>query len=497
MPANTSPRRPEEQLLGEIETRIAGMQYYEAIVQPREPVNLEREPENPHDPCSIRVENGRFEPVGHLPRRVARWMAPLVDAGQIRIEGYIPQDAQPIAKYRGSLPVTLTVYVSESGRSLILPRDVQNKLDALHETVRRGYEDAAGCANADLVDGRAEGLQSLARQRLLPETHLLLSLLPGIAREKRVAQGVQAMARLGQLLGALQIGAPLDLESLTVFPLLWPDPCEPTYTVLETAIETGMAVVEEMSENGDVPHLAVTNNGPLPVLILEGEILIGAKQNRVVNVTVLVAAHSRFTLPVSCVEQGRWQYQGRQFHSRYAAPPSIRSKKLRSVQRNRRQCGQAHSDQGEVWNGVAASLSELGARSQTASLTDGFLAADARLRQCREHLELPKEAAGLLVARGGTIVAMDLFGSPQVFDCVKQRLLDAYFLDGLRDQRQLRKSTPEDARRFLDRIVARACPRMPALGEGIELEIDAEEMVGGALLYGDQLCHLAAFDSVP
>jgi hypothetical protein len=106
----------------------------------------------------------------------------------------------------------------------------------------------------------------------------------------------------------------------------WPDPCEPSYTVLETAIEAGTAVVEEVSENGDVPHLAVTNNGPLPLLILEGEILIGAKQNRVVNVTVLVAAHSRFTLPVSCVEQGRWQYQGREFRSQYAAPPSIRSK---------------------------------------------------------------------------------------------------------------------------------------------------------------------------
>ena len=209
MPANTPPKRPDEQLLGEIETRIAGMQHYEATVQPGEQVNLEREPENPHDPCSIRVENGRFQSVGHLPRRVARWMAPLVDAGPLRIEGYVPQDAKPIDKYRGSLPVTLTVYVNESGKSLILRRDVQNKLDALHETVRRGYDDAAACTNSDQVNRLAERLQSLTRQQLLPETHLLLALLPGIAREKRVAQGIQGMARLRELLGVLQIGDPL------------------------------------------------------------------------------------------------------------------------------------------------------------------------------------------------------------------------------------------------------------------------------------------------
>ena len=225
MPTQNAPKRPDEQILGEIETRIAGMQYYEAIVQPGQQVNLEREPENSHDPCSICVENGRFQPVGHLPRRVACWMAPLVDAGQIRIEGYVPQDAKPIAKYHGSLPVTLTVYVSESGKNLIARREVQTKLDALHETVRRGYDDAAGYANADLVDGLAEGLRPLAGQQLLPETHLLLSLLPGIAREKRVAQGVQAMARLRQLLGIVQIGDPLDLDNLNVLPLIWPDPC--------------------------------------------------------------------------------------------------------------------------------------------------------------------------------------------------------------------------------------------------------------------------------
>ena len=62
------------------------------------------------------------------------------------------------------------------------------------------------------------------------------------------------------------------------------------------------------TEDGEVPNLSVTNSSDRPILIPEGEILVGAKQNRVVNVTVLVAARSTFKVPVSCVEQGRWRY---------------------------------------------------------------------------------------------------------------------------------------------------------------------------------------------
>jgi hypothetical protein len=46
-------------------------------------------------------------------------------------------------------------------------------------------------------------------------------------------------------------------------------------------------------------------------LLLDGEQLVGAKQNRIPNMIVLVAAQTEVTIPVSCVEQGRWGYQAR------------------------------------------------------------------------------------------------------------------------------------------------------------------------------------------
>lgn len=54
-----------------------------------------------------------------------------------------------------------------------------------------------------------------------------------------------------------------------------------------------------------MPELVVENPLAERVLLYDGEELVGAKQNRIVNVSVLVEAKSSLRIPVSCVEQGR------------------------------------------------------------------------------------------------------------------------------------------------------------------------------------------------
>ena len=79
----------QDSLLGEIETEIVGMQYHQSQIDPGDQVNMERESKNRHDRRAIRVETGCHEPLGYLPRKSASWLAPLVDGGQIYLDGYI------------------------------------------------------------------------------------------------------------------------------------------------------------------------------------------------------------------------------------------------------------------------------------------------------------------------------------------------------------------------------------------------------------------------
>jgi len=78
----------------------------------------------------------------------------------------------------------------------------------------------------------------------------------------------------------------------------------------------GWARITEVSDEGQVPELKIVAKGDKAVLLVDGEELVGAKQNRVLNLTILVPAPSTTTIPVSCVESGRWAPRSRPLRRR-------------------------------------------------------------------------------------------------------------------------------------------------------------------------------------
>jgi hypothetical protein len=81
---------------------------------------------------------------------------------------------------------------------------------------------------------------------------------------------------------------------------------------------------------------------------------VGAKQNRILNMTVLVAVQTEVTIPVSCVEQGRWGYRARHSApSDFSLYAGLRAKKRAWVCRSLRE-GRGHTaDQLGVWEALA------------------------------------------------------------------------------------------------------------------------------------------------
>ena len=115
---------------------------------------------------------------------------------------------------------------------------------------------------------------------------------------------------VAKLLATILTGEPVTHGALAVIPLL-ANLDDPDWLTLDEAGDR--ARVTEVSEAGSVPFLQVANGADRPLRLVDGEELIGAKQNRILNTTVLVAAHAEVTIPVSCVERGRWGYRGREF----------------------------------------------------------------------------------------------------------------------------------------------------------------------------------------
>jgi hypothetical protein len=352
----------EEQLLGEIETEIVGFQHHDAMVQPGEQVHFEREPDNIHDTSAIWVKDASSRPVGYVPRNVAAWLASLIDNGIIRLDGYVPRAGDGESrKSDRACPLRIATFLTPRGHGLLEEREARTCQEAWHQIVRNVHRAVQNYSDPTLVLEIAAGLRPLEQRDLLPETRLLLALLPGIARELRTVRGVDSIVKLRSIMADLMIGDPLHHDNITLFPLLWPHPADPPYLLLQQAIEAGEAVVEEISGAGSVPNLLLHNKGQRPVLICEGDILMGAKQNRVVNLSVLVAARTKFTLPVSCVEQGRWRYRlpslSRHCLTKRCCSPvsaDIRSRRSRSCRRSR--MSTSNTLDGSVANSPAGSV---------------------------------------------------------------------------------------------------------------------------------------------
>ncbi|MFH2075474.1 MAG: DUF6569 family protein [Pseudomonadota bacterium] len=285
---------------------------------------------------------------------------------------------------------------------------------------------------------------------------------------------------------------------LTVFPLLGVREDKPFYLTLEEAFAAQTLEVTEKGHEGHVPEVMVINTGDVPVLIVDGEELEGAKQNRTVNATFLIAARVTVMVPVSCVEQGRWRYKSRAFqYSGRMVHASLRREKQRHVSANLSHGDGYKSNQGAVWSRIAETSSELSVDSETMAMADVFEAYKSDLETTAKAFTLVDGQVGAVIAIDGVIVGLEAFESGQTFSRFFGKTVQSYAVDAMGLERQGLKSTsspsPTDARRFIASIGKGKGENHPSISRGTTVTFSSRAVSGAALVEGDHLLHLSAF----
>src|SRR5262245_26578294 len=105
-------------------------------------------------------------------------------------------------------------------------------------------------------------------------------------------------ALITRCLAELEFGEIQQHGNMAVLPLFPKSLPGPEYLTLTQALERRLLRVTELSQAGSVPELKVANEADIPVLILDGEELAGAKQNRVLNTTILLKEKFEMVIPV-------------------------------------------------------------------------------------------------------------------------------------------------------------------------------------------------------
>lgn len=288
---------------------------------------------------------------------------------------------------------------------------------------------------------------------------------------------------------SVRVGAPISSDKLTVFPLFLDSASAPPYRLADEALADGTAVVEEVTEGGSVPNLAVDNKGEYFVLFVEGQELRGAKQNRVLNASVLIAAHTKTVLPVSCVEQGRWRYVSKQFAaSEYYSSSKMRSVLKKSVTESTT-TGRGHgSDQGAVWGEVSRQMRSVGSTSETMALADTMSHHKPTIDRTAAEVVYAEGAAGLAIAVGGKVVSVDLFDAPETCRKVWPRVIRGVAVDAM-EEKAAAPVSAEEVTAAVASLRSEPWQAVAAAGAGEEQRSASPKWHGSVLTLNGNLVH--------
>ncbi len=300
-------------------------------------------------------------------------------------------------------------------------------------------------------------------------------------------------------LESLELGTPISSENLTMVPLLTAAPAAPDYLLLDDALDAGLAEVTEISQGGSVPELLFRNRADRDILLVDGEELVGAKQNRVLNLTILVAAGQQVTIPVSCVEAGRWAWRSQRFASgKRKLHARARMEKMRGVSASLRESGErARGDiQSAVWASIDRKMAAFACRSESSALHDVYDHAEQRLRAIRAAFAPQPRQVGAAFFIGGALVGLDLFDAQSTFAKLLPKLVDSYAFDAIEREDEsvpAAASSLAEVRALLARIARAPAAAYPAVATGTDLRIEGDGLHAAALAAKDRIVHLSAF----
>lgn len=256
------------------------------------------------------------------------------------------------------------------------------------------------------------------------------------------------------MLERVEVGSPQREAALTLFPLVMETMRELPYRHLREAIEDGEVEITEKG-SGNVGEIVARNRGPRDVLVLDGEQLVGAKQNRTTSRTILLPARTDTTIPVSCMEQGRWHFQSGRFeHAPSHSPPDVR-REAREVEVERTASAGTPSEhfslsdlgraQHAVWSKIDRLSEALEASSTTGDLGEVYRKWKDRLGALSEGFPGVDGQVGLVVFHGRKPLGLDLIGGQDLYGRVHGALLRGYLLEFLREEK-MRARRPETGR---------------------------------------------------
>jgi len=283
----------------------------------------------------------------------------------------------------------------------------------------------------------------------------------------------------------LSFGEVQNDKNFSITPIISNFPSDLNFITLRLAMEKKRVKVKEVDARGSVPEITVQNLADEYLLIIDGEHLVGAKQNRIVNKTIIIPPKSDVFIPVTCTEEGRWHFESNEFRkSHYSAPSTFRSAfKMKD------------SAQGEVWAEVRHRVSSYGVSTDTSSLEDVYNKVDSSLSDYKKEITFVPNQIGFIAFINDEFAGLDIVNDSGLFSELYDDMLSGYLIDALdKHDGRKRKGRSENLRNQIFNEISKS-KRSYAKRIGVETRssIRGENVAGELVSFNRKPVHIAVF----
>ena len=251
---------------------------------------------------------------------------------------------------------------------------------------------------------------------------------------------------------------------------------------LHKGLELGIVEVSEC-EPSTVGEVLVKNNAVTPLILLDGDEIIGANQNRIVNSTILIAPKTTMKVSVSCTERGRWHYTNEFKNSQYLANSNTRRQKALSSFHGK-------DLQTVVWNSIDELESDIGVKSKTSAMSESYENLKDIHDSYLEHFPLENLQNGSIIAIDGEIKGIEIMHTPSLYKQYHEKILRSYIIDTNFKSEEYNEYALDE---ILDNISQTEFVEKENIGLGNSLKVITDYGVGSVLFYNEELVHFQYF----
>ena len=284
------------------------------------------------------------------------------------------------------------------------------------------------------------------------------------------------------------IGKPITYKNLTIFPLTRRFSPSTEYMTLDEAMKRGWLTIREAG-GGEVNFVELKNTGNNVIFMMTGEMITGAKQDRMLRDDVLIPPKSDWLrVPVYCVEHGRWVSVSSSFKSsEHVAPNELRQR------------ARITENQSEIWDAIASSQDRLGIAPSTGKVMANYEDEDTKKEiseytRCFGNMpKLTNNTVGVCVTTGSRIICVDIFANNSMLVNYWSKLLKSYVMDAMHESKSVVEKT--DVQDLLNALQHANYISIGTPGLGNLFNVETEFGKGSVLIHSGNLVHMDFFVS--